>query len=86
MGKEAKIGVAVILTLLAVLVAVVVVRLSGGGSGEKAVAAADRDAGKQKPADRAKGDKLLKDDKLFQDFNAKPFAAAGRRSCRPRPR
>jgi len=76
LGHEAKIGVAVILSLLAVLVAVAVVRLSATGSGEKAVAAADRDAGRQKPADRAKGDKL-KDDKLFQGFNAKPFAAGG---------
>ncbi len=77
LGKEAKIGMAVILLLLAVLVAVVIVRIRVGGSGEKAVAAADRDAGKQKSADRAKGDKLLKDDKLFQGFDTKPLGVAG---------
>ncbi len=74
LGKEAKIGMAVILTLLAVLVAVVVVRIRGSGSGEKAVAAADRDQSTKKPPGQAKKDKLF-DDKLFDSFKTKPAAA-----------
>jgi nucleoid-associated protein YgaU len=66
LGKEAKIGVAVILLLLGTFAAVVVVRMSKGDSDDKQLASADHDGKKHKqPA--------AKDDPLFGDVSAKSF-------------
>ena len=48
LGREAKIGVSVILLLLVVLGGVLVVKLMGGSTDEKINSIADRDAGKGK--------------------------------------
>ncbi|MCE5266402.1 MAG: hypothetical protein LLG00_00755 [Planctomycetaceae bacterium] len=69
LGKEATIGAAVILGLLVILVIAIVVRVSGSGPREKVVAANDAHERKDKP----KSASLLKDDKLFEGFNTKPF-------------
>jgi nucleoid-associated protein YgaU len=64
LGKEAKIGAAVILGLLVIFAAAVVVRMTKGESDDKQLAAnADKDGGKHKPP---------KDD-LFGDMSAKSF-------------
>jgi nucleoid-associated protein YgaU len=66
LGKEAKIGAAVIVLLLIGLATVVGMRLSGPGSDDKNPPVADRDPGKHKPpADR--------DDPLFREARSKPF-------------
>jgi nucleoid-associated protein YgaU len=66
LGKEAKIGAAVIVLLLIGLGVVVVMRMSGSGADDKNAPVADKDAGKPKPpADR--------DDPLFREARSKSF-------------
>lgn len=71
LGKEATISVGVVLTLLAVLVATIIVRIGSAGSDGTPVAAATKNVIKQKSPERPSVDKLFKDDKLFQDVQAK---------------
>jgi nucleoid-associated protein YgaU len=66
LGKEAKIGVAVILLLLFAFGGVVVMRLAGAGEKDKELAAADHEGGKHKP--------LAAKDDLFKDMSAKSFS------------
>jgi nucleoid-associated protein YgaU len=70
LGKEAKIGAAVILVLLITLAAVVVARVMKSDTDEKAPpAVADHDGGKHKSPPGAK------EDPLFRDMNAKSFGS-----------
>ncbi|MEN6449730.1 MAG: hypothetical protein ABFC96_04485, partial [Thermoguttaceae bacterium] len=80
LGREAKLGAAVIAALAVVLVAAVVYRVSRSGAEEKDVSAS-ADAAHQKPLDRAKeakrtkDDKLFGQDKLFPDLGPRPSAS-----------
>jgi nucleoid-associated protein YgaU len=68
LGKEAKIGITVILLLLGTFAAVVAVRMSNGDSGDKQVADADHNGEKHK------GPPAAKDDPLFRDVSTKSFS------------
>ena len=66
LGKEAKIGVAVILLLLGTFAAVVAVKMSKGDSGDKQLAAADHEGERHKPP-------AGNGDSLFGDIDSKSF-------------
>ncbi len=66
LGKEAKIGVAVILLLLGAFAAVVAVKMTKGNSEDKQLAAAGHEGERHKPL-------AAKDDPLFRDVSAKSF-------------
>ncbi len=67
LGKEAKIGVTVILLLLGAFAAVVAVKLSKGDSDDKQLACAEHEGGKHKPL-------AAEDNPLFKGMGEKSFA------------
>ena len=71
LGREAKIGVTVILVLLVVFGVVLAMRLTRSGSDEQIASAVDRDAYKHKPTATPNSDPL------FGDLKSKPLASGG---------
>jgi nucleoid-associated protein YgaU len=85
LGKEAKVGVLVIASLLVILGIVVTIRVMRSTSSDNSALVADRESAKERPTYESKTNSLLKDtkSKLFGSSNPPTVVPANAASTRP---